>query len=561
MKKYIIGMSLIAAPSMVHADIWQLFDDLLKELVKMQQASSASHATIDQFCNQLAHDLKGIPQTDIDAIVRMTKEKLRIESSYRTITTDVATQYAKSAIIQRYNENVITLIYDLYKSEDRPKAIESQNSNIHARLQSIPHINGESLAQFFDPQTVKNRITADAHYKYNTHNQSPYTQQPTYTPAYNNAYQPVSSTPSYFSIDGFCTQLTYDLKAMPQKDINAIVQKTKYQLQNVNRNNPITADIAMQYTKSVIAQYYQEVCTPGIEKEYNSEDRTKAKESRYNNMHAFLSGHSINDPKLASFFDSKEIEQSIKKEAHHKYGKSNNQQHTSGSQTSHYTPPVQQKPVVPTSTRTSIQDCSYNTKNTHTIDEVQRTHDAELARIGMPENDRHDYRIYYRDQCDNKGLSAEALIQCSKKQIRRVLIENLNNKKSELEPKLKNKTALRKVIEDLPAFIHRAVPDNAQPFDANLIKKYIGESMKATIIEQLDPSINCVFCSGEYKDEFEDGEAEIKVNIPCNNGHSICNKCKYNIDKCPFCSVPFTKEQMKKNAQRAEQEFAANNQK
>ena len=340
-----------------------------------------------------------------------------------------------------------------------------------------------------------------------------------------------------FNIDNFCTQFAHDLKGIPPSDIDAIIRITKTSLTVESQRRTITADQATQIAKSAIAEQYRQKYTPSIEKYYLPHDRPAVSNSLNNNIHTRL-GHieHINGESLAQFF-CVDIDQYVKKEADYKYGRNQTQSYT----------PTYQTPTIPVN----------NYQQRHTADHLQRTvdeHAAELKHIGMSENDIHDYSIAYWDKnnCNKDHFTVDELIKCSKRQIRRILIENLHVEKRKLETQMKNQTALRNVINKVEGQIQRDVPDDVKPFKADVIRKYLGSSLRQTILQETD-DLRCPACLDEYKDELVGGQAGIKVMVPCaSNKHHVCHECAPGINECHYCKTSFTKEQMNQKIKQAE---------
>ncbi len=143
-------------------------------------APSAYHSSYDDFLRQVRHDLKGIPESDINAIIATGRQELL----RKTPTND----YNKNSIMREIITNRVRINTRTIASQFTNNAtlidntVQSMSGNVKARLARGDNLNGQALQQFFGSNLehlVKQNI--------NTHstgdNNSPLTLPKEYAPS------------------------------------------------------------------------------------------------------------------------------------------------------------------------------------------------------------------------------------------------------------------------------------------------------------------------------------------------------------------------------------------
>jgi hypothetical protein len=132
-----------------------------KQYERRSPANTApSGISMQDYFTQLKWDLNGnpqyknniIPSADVEAIIALARPHLA-SADLRNI--DYANQLIRSAIRTRVEDQTAAILNKLEESgtfigsSAKQAIIQSYGNNVGARLEAIPHLNGESLYQFF----------------------------------------------------------------------------------------------------------------------------------------------------------------------------------------------------------------------------------------------------------------------------------------------------------------------------------------------------------------------------------------------------------------------------
>lgn len=209
MKKIILAVLFGTMALTVQCDLWQ---------------NPFHESTVDDFCEQLYHDLAGIPRHDCRKIIQLTRQFLSQQYYYTTdkISSDRAMQCVHSAIITHV-ENV-TLAHT-----NDPKLAASMSGNIRAELKKTPHIDASVVSQYcgslLENKIKKARAYSDATSSpHHNHNSPPRTPR-TDTPPFSHATQDAAKMLSVQSLLG---EIEEYLKECDMSEIDLIKVKKMF---------------------------------------------------------------------------------------------------------------------------------------------------------------------------------------------------------------------------------------------------------------------------------------------------------------------------------------------
>lgn len=104
---------------------------------------------IDNYLNQLEHDLKMFEKTDQYSIINIIKLALKDKITSPSIKQDIH-QIAKNAIISHGENRQRIIAKEFYHNTDKiNRIVESQRGNLLAILNKTDYIDGNALAEYF----------------------------------------------------------------------------------------------------------------------------------------------------------------------------------------------------------------------------------------------------------------------------------------------------------------------------------------------------------------------------------------------------------------------------
>jgi hypothetical protein len=367
--------------------------------------------------------------------------------------------------------------------------------------------------------------------------------------AFNPPHQPSNPAPDAI-VDEFCRQLENDLRTFQAHDRRQIIALTRQLIQNqytLRTYESVSLDVAQQCARSAIIEY-SKLSMEAVTNE------NWLKESMTGNVLAILekTPH-IDGQKLSPYFGNSLKEKVTQAIENRKYG------HTprpSTPQIPMYYPSVTQAPVVPQHVPV-YQPIS----NADLIQRIIDTYDTELSKIGLSDADRTIYRKLYYENCNKPHYTEADLHRCMKKELRDGFITTLFREKEKLAQKIKNKELLQQTVEKVSGLIRSDIPDDTKMLVVQKIARYCKHNLTETLAEEM--GIICSICCGAYRDQIQGGEAGVQVLIPCPaRQHHVCSECAGGLpnNSCPSCRGTYSKSDLNRNAQQAEQAHRAREQ-
>jgi len=193
-------------------------------ITKAGNSTSSPQFEYTDYLNQLRHDLRGVPQKDIDATERIAQKKLNAE---KPKNGDRVNQIMRESIVDRVRDITIdTARHHTTNPKEIEASVRSMVGNVKARLARGENLNGLAVEEFFDRNSLKQLILQNVKNPY--HNSSPtYLPQPSTYSTKLASQTPAPKKPSrlHFYRDSdneYLARLKNKLRGIPSFEINAI---------------------------------------------------------------------------------------------------------------------------------------------------------------------------------------------------------------------------------------------------------------------------------------------------------------------------------------------------
>jgi hypothetical protein len=273
------------------------------------------------------------------------------------------------------------------------------------------------------------------------------------------------------TVDDFCTQLYHDLAGLPPHDRGNIIQLTRQFLsqQHYYSYDTVSTDRAMQCVHSAIITHVENATLVRT-------NDPKLAASMSGNIRAELKKTLYIDASVVSQYCGTLLEERIKKARSYSHTPSpKHHNHHSPPRTPHF-----QTPSFSRATQ-EIQDTAKMLVMQSLMGEVEEY----LRESNMPESDRTKVKKMFWNNCQNCHFSEADLYKCAKRQVREIVLENLDRHEMMINAQLttdKEKRKLRRAARDISASIERALPDDSEKLNVQKVKNFCGTNLYDEII-------------------------------------------------------------------------------
>lgn len=172
--------------SVAHTNPWTWFikqisfdkkEEKQTERNKKKEEEIPDQVSLEDYLTQLRHDLKPIPQRDIDEITNTARRKLRQLCDHERKNKDKVNRILRRAIVEHVETETVNIARNLTDDSDKINRLKkSMGKNIDNRLKKILYPNGEAIHQFFGNELAHMIYTSlpsfETHYDYEHQSQS-----------------------------------------------------------------------------------------------------------------------------------------------------------------------------------------------------------------------------------------------------------------------------------------------------------------------------------------------------------------------------------------------------